>query len=149
MDYASFLNHEIVNKNNEVGVVISFNKERITVRFKDRESSFNPQVAFTNKFLFFKEQKLNELVENEFITKEEEKAKVHEAVQKKALNVYKKVNSRFQRLKYKVRVLKALFGDDFIYPPYEELKEQYHLIIEEDSWFTIPYHAYYKKYIEY
>lgn len=148
MDYASFLNQEIINKSNELGVVTSFDKERIKVRFKDREASFNPQVAFKNKFLTFKSQELNALAEFEFVAKEEEKAKAQEVAQKVAMDRYKKVNKRFQELKRKVRVLKVLFGNDFIYPPFEELKKQYHLIIEEEEWLPIPYHAYYKKYYD-
>ena len=146
MDYQRFINQKVINKNNEIGTVVSFNKERITVSFRSKETAFNPEVAFANRFLSFEDEKLNQLIADEILKKKEETNKAQKTAHKVAIDRYKKVNARFQMLKRKDYVLKQLFGKDFLYPPFEEFKKQYYLIIEEEDWIASIFHSIRYKY---
>ena len=134
MDYQSFIGKEVTNKNGDQGIVISFTSERITIRFNDKEDIYNPQVAFANKYLSFKEDLLNAEVDKEFVVKAKEKEAAKETVHKNSIIWHKRVNKIYQELDLKNRYLKKLFGKDFIYPPYEEFKKKYRFIIDKNDW---------------
>ena len=134
MDYQSFIGKEVTNKNGDQGIVISFTSERITIRFNDKEDIYNPQVAFANKYLSFKEDLLNAEADKEFVVKAKEKEAAKEAVHKNSIIWHKRVNKIYKELDLKNRYLKKLFGKDFIYPPYEEFKKKYRFIIDKNDW---------------
>lgn len=135
MDYNQFLNQEVITKNNETGIVVSFEKERITIKFSDRESIFNPQVAFSNHFLSFKNDTYNSMMDNEYITKPAEELAQREKEHQFVVDRHKRVNARYEELRKKAYVLKKLFGPDYVYEPYEKLKKQYkHVVPLEEDW---------------
>ena len=133
MDYKFLIGQEVLTKNQERGQIVSFEKERITVRFKDGEKIFNKEVDFSKQFLTLLDEKLNHQLNEEYRKNKEETIKQVEVAHQVSITRNKRVNARYQRLKKKVYILKQLFGKDFIYPPFEELKKQYRLILNEDD----------------
>lgn len=135
MEFGRFINQTIVNKNNEIGQVVSFEKERITVKFVDRKVIYNPQIAFSNHFLSFVDDDLNQLVEFEYIKKPQEEEKQQEMNHRFIVERHKKVRARYIELQKKAYILRKLFGPDYVYPPFEELKRVYKYVIPlEDEW---------------
>ena len=49
MNKEQFLNKEIINKNNERGLVVSFDDEHIVIKYENEERTYCPDVAFKNK----------------------------------------------------------------------------------------------------
>ena len=133
MDYQQFIGKEVLSKNQQRGQTVSFDKDRITVRFNDGDKIFNPTVAFSNHFLTFLDEQLNCLINAEFVEKEKQIIEDRQQAHKKAISRYKKVNALYQQLKKKDQMLKALFGRDFVYPPFKELEKQYRLVINKDD----------------
>ena len=128
MNREQFLNHEVINKNNQKGIVISFNERYIVIRYQDGDKTYNPDLAFKNGFLSFVGNNLNSLISNDLQSKDNAKAQKEKAIQKtkkEAIQRVKWINDRYQKLMKKWRYLKELFGSDFIYPPLEEFKKQY------------------------
>ena len=149
MDYQQFIGKEVLNKNQQRGQTVSFDKDRITVRFINGDKIFNPTVAFSNHFLTFLDDTLNHLVNEEFVKKEKQIIENRQKAHKKAIDRYKRVNALYQKLKKKDQMLKALFGRDFIYPPFKELEKQYRLVINrDDDWLSkwIRKENYYSRY---
>ena len=145
MDYKQFIDKTVITKNQDIGQTVSFDNERIIVRFNNGDKTYNPKVAFTNRFLTFKDEHLNHLINAEFVEKENQIIEQRDRAHKKAITRYKKVNALYQQLKKKDQIMKQLFGRDFIYPPFKELEKQYRLVINHDDdnlsrWFrTINY----------
>ena len=135
MDFKEFIGKEVLNKNNERGQTVSFDEERIIVRFNNVEKIFNPKVAFTSHFLTFVDDKLNRQFNEEFVEKEKETTKRREDMYQLAITRHKRVNQLYRTLKSKDQILKFLFGPDFIYPPLKTLEKQYRAIIDRgDDW---------------
>lgn len=133
VDSSPFINQIVINKYNERGIVKAIDKERILVSFNNEEKLFSTEIVFTNHFLSFEDDQLNTLIKEIFIEKKEAQVRKQEEAHKTAIDRHKKVNARYQALKEKDRILKALFGRDFIYPPFEAFKKQYRFIIEKEK----------------
>lgn len=136
MDYQKYIGKEIVNKDNLVGVVVSFDEERITVKFGDIEKCFSSKVVFSKHFLTFKDDTFNKEMDEEFIEKDKQVLKSQEDAHKVAIIRHKRVNQIYKKLEQKNKVLMKLFGSDFIYPPYKEFKKQYKLILDKDDFLS-------------
>ncbi len=142
MNKEQFLNKEIINKNNDVGVVISFDDEHIVVKYQNEEKTYCPDVAFKNKYLSFLDDSLNYLVDKELLNKEESE-QLHEKVaqnnHKIAVNRLKKINELYKKMSMKNQVMKCLFGGDFQYPPFIEFVKKYKYYIDLRSDIRYPY----------
>ena len=128
MNKEQFLNKEIVNKNNEKGVVIFFDDEHIVVKYQNEEKTYNPTVAFKNKYLSFLDNSLNLLIDKNLLNKEESKLQYEQTAKnnhKIAINRYKKINEHYKKISSKNRVMQALFGSDFKYPPFYAFVKKY------------------------
>lgn len=131
MDYQKYIGQKILNKSKQEGIVTAFVEERITVNFNGEEKVFNPKVAFTNHFLSFTNDKFNHEMDDEYIEKEKSVIKNQEKAHEIAITRHKRVNQIYKKLEKKNKVLKRLFGSDFVYPPFEEFKKQYRLILDK------------------
>lgn len=136
MNYNDFLNKQIINKNNETGVVLSFDKEHIVIKYSADVKMYSSDIAFRTGFLTFKNKNLKKLIEQDLLEKdiaakkkEEEQAENH----RKYLARRKKVNETYKRMCAKNRMLLALFGRDFIYPPLKEFEKKYKHLIDKSS----------------
>ena len=137
MNYKDYINQEIVNKNNEIGIVVDFTETCITVQYPNGKKSYNPDIAFRNGFLSFSDNKIQALVNEGTSIKESiEKAKEQEIEDNRRQYLARraKVNETFQRLNKKYMVLVSLFGDDFYYPPYAEFIKKYEKLIDDRDW---------------
>lgn len=136
MNYNDFLNKQVVNKYNELGVVLSFDNEHIIVKYPNDEKTYNPDIAFKTGFLAFKNKSLKRLIDQDLLDKdiaakkkEEELAENH----RKHLARRKKVNETYKRMHAKNRMLLTLFGKDFIYPPIKEFEKKYKHLIDRST----------------
>ena len=132
MNYNKFLNQPVMNKAGEKGVVVSFNKDHIVVKYDTCEKTYSTEITFKNKFIFFFDGELQDIIdenvkkkENEDQRKEKEFADNH----KRVVDLSKRVNARYTELAKKNYVLLHLFGIDFVYPPYHEFVKKYKYII--------------------
>ena len=73
MNYLEFLNKEVINKENEKGVVVSFDDINIKIRYFDKEKIYSTKISLKNKYLRFLDEKLNNIIEEEFKEKETHK----------------------------------------------------------------------------
>ena len=132
MNNKQFINKEILNKNNEKGVVTHFDDEHIKVRYLDKETTYNVEVAFTNKYLSFVDSKINSFIEEKLHKNEQEKIKKELTAEKNrqiSIRRYKTVIEQYKKISQKNRLLQFLFGDDFIYPPYKQFKKKYRYLL--------------------
>lgn len=132
MNYQLFLNQAVVNKRNESGIVKSIDETYIVVEYKDKTQSYNREIAFKNKFLIFNDPKLNQMIDEEVNHKEQEQVDKEQAdVEARKEYILRKENIRAQffELQSKMRTLKRLFGDDYIYKPYVEFVKRYQHMI--------------------
>lgn len=135
MNYKNFLNKQVVNKNNEVGVVLSFDSDHIVIKYLSDEKTYYPDTAFKSGFLTFKSKRLKQLIDQDLLNKEiANKKKEKELAEKhKKYNTKRTtVNKIYKRLCAKNRILLALFGNDFIYPPLEEFEKKYKELINKN-----------------
>ena len=72
MNYKKYINQKVINKNNEIGLVVSFDDEHITVKYLDRNITYNFEVSFKNKYLSFIDSNLQSLVEQNLLNKEDQ-----------------------------------------------------------------------------
>ena len=135
MNYKDFLNAKVVNKNNEEGVVLAFDKEHVVVKYSNDEKTYNPDVAFKTGFLFFENKQLQQLISDDLSIKEEIAKQAEEAQkesERKDLARRKKVNEEYKKLSIKNNILLSLFGADFEYPPFKDFEKKYkHLIVKK------------------
>lgn len=128
MNREQFLNKEVINKNNQKGIVISFDDKYIVIRYQDEDKIYVPDPAFKNGFLSFTDDNLNSLINDDLQCKkiaEEQKEKELEKIKKEAIQRIQRINEINDKLIRKWFDLQKLFGEDFIYPPLEEFKKQY------------------------
>ena len=128
MNKEQFLNKEIINKNNERGLVVSFDNERIVIKYENKEITYCPDVAFKNEFLSFLDSSLNLLINEDLSIKEELKLqheKEAEDNHKTVINRSKKINKLYKKISAKNATLQSLFGRDFKYPPFIEFEKKY------------------------
>ncbi len=147
MDYSIFINQKIINKNSEEGVVTFFNENSVSVKYQTCEKSYNPNVAFKNRFLKFVDDSLNELIDKALL--EREACEKQEAVEieknnQDAIKRVKLINKQFKALARKNAIMKSLFGSDFDYPPFIEFQQKYRLLInKKKDLFDKPIYRYY------
>ena len=132
MNKEQFLNKEIINKNNERGLVVSFDDEHIVIKYENEERTYCPDVAFKNKFLSFLDSTLNILIEEDLNQKEEQRLQHEKEVadnHRKVVNRSKKINELYKKISAKNNTLQSLFGRDFQYPPFIEFEKKYRCYI--------------------
>jgi hypothetical protein len=153
-NYNEFINQQVINKNNEVGVIVSFDNEHVVVKYQNITKTYKPDVAFNSGFLTFKEDKYNELIHQDLSNQkelEEKKKKTHIDNNRKSVVRRKRVTEVYKTLLKKSYVLKSLFGSDFVYPPLKEFEEKYKGQFDKDDFFDFErifikyskYHYYY------
>ena len=132
MNKEQFLNKEIINKNNERGLVVSFDDEHIVIKYKNEERTYCPDIAFKNKFLSFLDNSLNLSIDEDLSIKEElilQHEKEAEANRKIVINRSKKINELYKKISAKNATLQSLFGRDFQYPPLVEFEKKHRCYI--------------------
>jgi len=133
VNYNAFIGSKIINKNGEQGEVVSFTKDRIVIAYLGGEKTYNPEVAIRNGFLSFVDEELsrlyNEELNNKDIVKKEQEEIARKIDAERPIKI-QRVNKLNQQYIEKIRVLQALFGDDFIYPPYVEFIKKYKELIK-------------------
>ena len=132
MNKEQFLNKEIINKNNEKGLVVFFDDEHIVIKYQTEEKTYFPEVAFKKKFLSFLDSTLNILIEEDLNQKEEQRLQHEKDVadnHRKVVNRSKKINELYKKISAKNNTLQSLFGRDFQYPPFIEFEKKYRCYI--------------------
>ena len=135
MNYSNFINKQIINKNNQIGTVISFDKEHIVIKYDSSEKTYNPDIALKNGFLTFIDDELNQLIKEDLDHKEiiiKEKEEIKKSNNQKCTARRKQIRKMFKDLYKKYKLLQSLFGYDFIYPPYEEFKKKYKYMFTDE-----------------
>ena len=152
LNYNDFIGHKIINKNGELGEVVSFNIDHLVIAYQTGKKTYNPEVAVRNGFLSFVDEDLKHQYDEELVNKDivkkqkEEIARKIDADRPIKIQRVNKINDQYER---KIRVLQSLFGKDFIYPPYVKFLRKYKdLIKAKDSLFRCVYlfHPYAYKY---
>lgn len=136
MEYKDFINKKIINKNNEEGVIQSYDKDYIVIKYSNSEKTYSSNIAFSSGFLTIKDDSLmNQVNENQLQIKELNKKKEEtiKETNRKYLLRKKKVNETYKWLLTKSQKLRALFGPDFIYPPLVEFEKKYKYLIEDNK----------------
>lgn len=139
MDYLKFINKRVTNKYGEEGIVMSFDKDYLLIRYEEGEKKYQTETVLKNKFLSFIDDDLNKEIDIYLLDKEQQDALSNEDIKKNhkiAIERNKKVNEHFLKLEKKNKEMKMLFGKDFLYPPYVEFLKKYKgLIRKEDTIF--------------
>ena len=136
MNKEQFLNKEIINKNNEKGLVVFFDDDHIIIKYQTEEKTYFPEVAFKNKFLSFLDSALNILIGEDLNQKEEQRLQREKEVadnHRKVVNRSKKINELYKKISAKNNALQSLFGRDFQYPPFIEFEKKYRCYIARRS----------------
>ena len=151
MDYQKFVNQEVENIDGECGVVISFNDTHIVIKYPNVEKTYNPNIAFTNKYLSFVNDDLNLLINEDLEAKANIKKQEDEINAKKAkelLELKIKVKNLVKKLSRKNQILQDLFGSDFLYPPYVEFLRTFARYIEKEASTALyDYYYNYERYV--
>ena len=146
MDYQIFINQKITNKDGDIGHIVSFDNNYILVRYEVGDKKYQTLTALKKKFLLFKDNNLNQLVDD-YLKKESQKEKECEEIinrnTKISIDRYRKVNEYHLKIVKKNKTMKWLFGKDFLYPPYIEFISKYKGVIKRDDRFYEPYSQYY------
>ena len=132
MNYNQLINKEVINKNNQKGVVVSINPQYLVVKYQNEEKTYNPDIAFKSKFITFTDDNLNRLIEGDLSDKakaDNYNQELIEAIHKSVITKNKRILDYFDKISEKNGVLQVLFGGDFLYPPYTNfIKKYYHII---------------------
>lgn len=129
MDFSRFINKQVVNSNDEVGVITSIDKDNVVVLYGDVEKKYKTALTFSKKFQQFLEPDLNKEMDIYLLKlfKEEEQIKLQKRKQTEELSKKVKLISRcYEKLNWKQSFLRLLFGHDFLYPPFAEFKKKYY-----------------------
>ena len=132
MNYKQFLNKKVISKNNEQGVVTKFDDEHISIKYLDKEITYNFEISLKNKFLIFADANLQSLIDKYLLNEEDkklQKEKLFEDNNKIAIKRNKTITEQHKKLFQKYKELCFLFGKDFIYPPYKEFVKKYRYLI--------------------
>lgn len=144
----TLINQEVLNSNGEKGIVISFDEEHIVIKYPNKEVTYVTDIILKNEFITFINPQLNKLVEEYKNSKEEEKQNkqvIKDKNEENVIELRKRINEMYKKLYYKNKMMKALFGHDFLYPPYIEFKKKYKNVITEPG-FSLDYYPYWRKY---
>lgn len=134
MNYKKYINQKIINKNNEIGLVVSFDDEHITIKYLDKKITYNSEVSFKNKYLSFIDSNLQYLIEQNLLSKEDQtlqREKMFEDNNKAVIKRNKAILEQYKKVSLKNKELCSLFGRDFIYPPFIKFKKKYRYLIRE------------------
>lgn len=141
MDYANFINKEVINKNNEVGIVLMFDDEHIVIKYPSETKTYNPDVAFKTGYITFKNKELKQAISQDVAQKNE--IAIRKEKDNQSLLLKKKIARKtYSMLLRKAKYLQILFGSDFVYPPLEEFENKYKYLIEEKKKYSEPYFGY-------
>ena len=133
MNYNDFLNQPILNKNQESGLVLSFDENHIVIQYPSTKKIYHPDVAFKNHFLVFENHDLQRLIEQDQSEKEAASKKKEAQVaenNRKYLAKRRRVNLKYSELCRKNRLLLILLGCDFVYPPLKRFEKKYQSYID-------------------
>ena len=132
--YKDYLNQEIINNDNEVGTVLSFDQDRIVIKYPNTEKTYSSEIAIKSGFITFRNTQLEKLIESEFHELEENKTKKQEEAAKeseKHLAYVREINKTYWKLLRKNEVLCGWFGKDFKYPPLVEFEKKHQQILNK------------------
>ena len=144
MDFQEFINQKVINKKQEEGIVVSFDKEHIVVQYEEVTKNYNPDVALKNGFLSFVDSNLQGKIKQYYVlqTEEEEKDKeLKSKTAKVATRRNKDVIEKHKRLVRKAWYLQGFFGPDFIYPPLEEFEKKYNKLLIKRTYSVVNLHS--------
>ena len=137
-NFSDFINKEIVNRNNDRGIIESLNNDNVVVKYPNETKTYKTQICFANGFLTFVDdqfnQQMKEIIEGNIKQKEEDRQALIKN-QEDVIHKYKKITEQYRQLCQKDSVMKALFGPDFDYPPLVEFKKKYKNMVLEVSFF--------------
>lgn len=126
--YKKFVNKPIINQNNENGLVLLFDLDRIVIQYASTEKAYSPKVAFNTGFLRFIDKNLQQWVMQSLIDQDMAVKKEKEEIaedKRKYLAKKKEARKEYLRMYIKYGYLLRLFGTDFIYPPFVKMKKKY------------------------
>ena len=140
MDYQLFINQQVVDYQGQTGVVVSFDKEHIVIQQNKEQTTYNPDIAFKNEAIRFVESRLNNLIKED-IESRHNAATAHQQkidkINKEAIKRNKMASDKYIELEKKDKVLKRLFGNDFVYPPFALLKKKFPHAKRKKEWYEI------------
>ena len=125
---SNFESKEIMNKAHEVGVVLSLDEDYTIVKYPSGEKKYGTEYVFRNGLLSFTYESLNEMIQQHFRDKDTEQKAQDKALNNKQAGFLKRsleANKQYKRLLKKQSFLKEIFGEDFVYPPFEKFKKKY------------------------
>ena len=120
MNKQLFLDKIVINKNNEKGVVTSFDNDYLIIQYQNESKRYHLETSFKNHYLSFEDDSLNSVIKKELSDREEtkiQKEKEAMLIHQKYLTKRNKVMKSYLELLNKTINLQKLFGRDFIYPP--------------------------------
>lgn len=134
INYKEYINKEIINQNDEVGTVLSFDQDRISIKYPKCEKSYSSEISIKSGFITFKDPFLNESAKLEFKALEEgrmNKAKESAKQSEEFLAKVREINQAHIKLLNKYHVLCSLFGSDFKYSPLAEFEKKHQQILDK------------------
>lgn len=134
---SNFESKEIMNKAHEVGVVVSLDENYTIVKYPSGEKKYSTECVFRKGLLSFTYESLNEMIQQHLRDKDADQKAREKVLKNKLVWLRKKsleANELYKRLLEKQSFLKAIFGEDFVYPPFEKFEKKYgNLIIRSRS----------------
>lgn len=136
IDYQTYIGRRVMNKEGQIGEVISFDGKYIVVKYDNDEKKYNPDITFKMGFLSFNDDSLDQAVIQEAIIHELKTKKELEKQQNdhdEIVEKRRKVTEEYKRLDLRNRYMKSIFGNDFKYPPYEEFMKKNKFFINHEQ----------------
>lgn len=137
MNFNDFINKQVKNNAGEVGLVISIDKEYTVIKYENNEKTYNTDIVFKNKYLCFVNENDDKEMDNYVnhrVDEEIKKQQLFKDNDRKSIVRQHKVHALYKKMRRKNSLMLRLFGDDFVYPPYEEFKKKYKYQINESWW---------------
>ena len=134
MENQRFLGATVLTKNGQTGVVSAIQEGKATVAFEGVTKTYDIKMAFERGFLRFTDETINHNLEEEMAAakKKDGEEESRQAAERAAyVEKYKQANEEFKDLRHKAAVMKKLFGDDFVYPPFVEHVRKYRNCLDE------------------
>ena len=140
MNYQQFINQTVIDYRGQEGSVISLDSDKVVVQHSNEQVTYKTDIAFKNKALIFKNDELNNLI-NEDLDDREKASIIHQEkidkINKEAIKRNKMASDKYIELEKKEKALKWLFGDDFVYPPFEALKKKFPHAKRKKTWIEL------------
>ena len=134
MNPNEFLSKEIMNKNQEVGTVLSIDENFVVVNFPSGKKTYGTEFTFRQGYLSFVDDNLNALINQYFQNKDavqKSRAQAREEKQAEFLAKSAQVNKEYKQLCKKNKNLKKWFGQDFVYPPLRKFEQENDFYIDK------------------